>query len=287
MPNRIFSDENRRKYVRFYIDRDRLAEILKIRFRIVLRNSEEAVTDWLDAEPEDISMGGMCLVIKDLEPQVWDKIDTQELEIEISTVLKSRDITTSSRAEVVWKYDRGMPGGSSRYMCGLRFTKINIVAFSAIVAYVQNTSLDMRFHLSVILRTAAAATGALWLIAAIFYLPYVFAPGFASEHSGMSTFAMIAWPMAVKALYGFLLAIAFAFFNVDILGRGARQGLRFGVMIGLLVMVPVNVFNLARFSPHTIVIVLGVVEAILGTIAAGVVIGHVHEDIIDKRRQVR
>ena len=116
----------RRQYIR-------ISTVLPVEFRIIDEDGK-AVTPWLQGFTQDISKGGICLVVNDLWWGYIDKISPHGTRLYVRINLPFKGKLISNEAKVVWFRQDNLKE-FNRYIVGLEFLDIQEKGIKSLYAF--------------------------------------------------------------------------------------------------------------------------------------------------------
>ncbi|MEI8349337.1 MAG: PilZ domain-containing protein [Candidatus Omnitrophota bacterium] len=104
--------ENRRQYIR-------ITTVLPVEF-FVIDEQGKRTTPWFQGFTQDISKGGICLVVNDLWWGFWDKVNCKNTQLHLNIHVPFRKKPLATKAKVAWTSQEKLKD-FNQYIVGLEF----------------------------------------------------------------------------------------------------------------------------------------------------------------------
>ena len=116
MGNPEYLSEEKRRYVR-------MDTVLPVQLRLESLDGSRFISGWLQGFTNNVSRGGICICINNLDPTLADIIEKRQarISLEIELAVFKRAIT--ARARIAWI--KGVSGVPNKYLIGICYEDIN------------------------------------------------------------------------------------------------------------------------------------------------------------------
>jgi len=137
----------RRKYIR-------LDSVLPVQFRLLSLDGKRLLSDWLQGFTNNISKGGICLSVNNLNPELAQNLKDQQAEISLEIEVPIARTTVCALARVSWMED--VVGEANKYLIGLSYEEIDQYQRDRIMRYAWTKKSFVPIALSVIIMLGLA-----------------------------------------------------------------------------------------------------------------------------------
>lgn len=135
-------EQEQRKYIR-------LDSIFPVQFRLISLDGKEFLSDWLQGFSNNVSKGGLCLLVNNLNPEfaklIKERLIKFALEIEIPLAKNPVD----ALARPAWIDNLNLP--SDKYIIGLSYENIDPLQNNRIIRYARTKKLFAPVSLGIII----------------------------------------------------------------------------------------------------------------------------------------
>jgi hypothetical protein len=107
--------EERRRYVR-------LGSVFPVEFRVVSLDAKRFLSDWIQGFTNNISRGGICLMVNNLSPSIASLIESEQVKLSLDIEIPLFKRKVNALAKVAWINSTAKEPG--RYLIGLAYEKI-------------------------------------------------------------------------------------------------------------------------------------------------------------------
>ncbi|MCX5701041.1 MAG: PilZ domain-containing protein [Candidatus Omnitrophica bacterium] len=139
--------EDKRKYVR-------VDTVFPVQFRLESNDGKAFISNWLQGFTNNISNGGICLCVNNLDPELAKVLKTQKIRVslEIEFPISRRPIIAHAR--LTWIKD--ISGSPNKYLVGLAYETINLSQNKKLMRYVWAKKIFAPVGLGLIILLGAA-----------------------------------------------------------------------------------------------------------------------------------
>ncbi|RJP29468.1 MAG: hypothetical protein C4533_00295 [Candidatus Omnitrophota bacterium] len=137
------NEQNRRRY-------HRINTVLPVQFRLVSFEGRHFLSGWLQGFTSNISKGGICLAVNNLNPELAALVISKEVKTSMDIEMPVSRNPISALAHIAWVKEQILPTGN-KYLIGLSYDEINPVHNRLIMRYVWLKKLFFPISASVIL----------------------------------------------------------------------------------------------------------------------------------------
>jgi Glycosyl hydrolase family 76/PilZ domain len=130
----------------------RLDTVFPVQFRLQ-KQKDVFLSDWLQGFTNNISRGGLCLAVNNLEPGLFELLKTKQIKLILEIDVPVSRKSVAVQASVVWF--REIPGDKHRYLLGLNYDAISAKENNKLLRYAWCKRLFVPVVLAVVIILAA------------------------------------------------------------------------------------------------------------------------------------
>ena len=121
-----YLNEEQRKYIR-------LDTVFPVQMRLESLDGSRFLSGWLQGFTNNISRGGICLCINNLDPLLAEIIEKRQVRLSLEIELPAFKELVSARARIAWV--RNVSGGLNKYIIGVNYEDIDQKQNNRIINY--------------------------------------------------------------------------------------------------------------------------------------------------------
>jgi hypothetical protein len=135
-------EPERRQYIR-------LDSVFPVEFRILSLDGKQFLSDWLQGFTNNISKGGICLAVNNLNPELAKFIKSKQVKLSLNIEMPLAASPASASCKVAWVKD--VTTQPNRYLIGLTYEEIMPSANNRLMRYAMTKKLFVPVVLTIIL----------------------------------------------------------------------------------------------------------------------------------------
>ena len=134
--------QERRKYIR-------LDSVFPVQFRLLSLDGKHFLSGWLQGFTNNVSKGGICLSVNNLNPELAKLLKEQQAELSLDIEMPITGSSINALARIAWIKD--VFGSPNKYFIGLSYEEIDPHQNNKIIRYAWTKKLFVPVGLSIIL----------------------------------------------------------------------------------------------------------------------------------------
>ncbi len=117
---------NRRRYLR-------LDSVFPVQFRVLSLDSEKFISGWLQGFTNNVSRGGICLAINNLNQELAQAIKSKQVKLGLEMEMPVLKVPVTAMTAVTWVEE--VPAANNKYLVGLKYEEIDAGQNNQIMRY--------------------------------------------------------------------------------------------------------------------------------------------------------